>query len=440
MRGASAWSGGPQTRRARSRATRAAPRSRRSCSTAPRSQRAGGVVTVARRGRARAARRRARCGGQRDRRRASSLGRGLRARRRSASVSADFIAREVRVDVADALSGVAAVEVRLAGAVLETRLAADGRTAVARVPAGLTLDGARVSVRVLDASSPPMPSELGVTLPVRPRPALRGLSVSRAGVDGPRRGARARARADLGLSQGPCAAPRRQLSRRAPTARSRCAVRPRRTHALRRRVLESQGLLGLPEQSAGTLRVTARITGLKLRARGGRLSVSARFGGRGEATRLHLLVHDLRGGRWVEGCLEHGRPGVHLERTGRVWGSCRIPRVPAAAPGRIASSWRRPRAPGRGVRRRAPRAASSSRSEAESWDRRATSCDSPVKAAIGAARTGGSARVDRARRALGRVAGRARAVRLRPGGTRHAAGRLRRPAARCARNAPYGRK
>ena len=39
-----------------------------------------------------------------------------------------------------------------------------------------------------------------------------------------------------------------------------------------------------------------------------------------------VLVHDLRGGRWVEGCLEHGRPGVHLERSGRVWGSCRIPR------------------------------------------------------------------------------------------------------------------
>ena len=59
--------------------------------------------------------------------------------------------------------------------------------------------------------------------------------------------------------------------------------------------------------------------------RGDRLAVRARFAGRGEATRLHLLVHDVRGGRWVEGCLEHGRPGVRLERTGRVWGTCRIP-------------------------------------------------------------------------------------------------------------------
>ena len=61
--------------------------------------------------------------------------------------------------VADALSGVALVEVRLAGTALETRLAADGRTAVARVPAGRALDGAAVDVRVIDASSPANVSE-----------------------------------------------------------------------------------------------------------------------------------------------------------------------------------------------------------------------------------------------------------------------------------------
>ena len=64
------------------------------------------------------------------------------------------------------------------------------------------------------------------------------------------------------------------------------------------------------------MRVTARIEALQVRVRGDRLVVRARFEGRGEATRLHLLVHDVRGGRWVEGCLEHGKPGVHLERTG----------------------------------------------------------------------------------------------------------------------------
>ena len=241
------------------------------------------------------------------------------------SVSADFIARELRVDVADALSGVAGVEVRLAGALLVTRLASDGRTAVARVPAGLALDGASVSVRAVDASTPANTGELGVILPVRSQPALRGLSVSHAGVAG-RVVAPVSARVQIwAYPKGRVPQPRRQLrdSRRRLV---RSAVRPRRSTRYAVGVLESQGLLGLPEQSAGTLRVTARITGLKVRARGDRLSVSARFGGRGEATRLHLLVHDLRGGRWVEGCLEHGRPGVHLERTGRVWGSCRIPR------------------------------------------------------------------------------------------------------------------
>ena len=60
----------------------------------------------------------------------------------------------MRVAVADGLAGVELVEVRLAGTALETRLAADGRTAVARVPAGRILDGAAVDVRVIDAASP----------------------------------------------------------------------------------------------------------------------------------------------------------------------------------------------------------------------------------------------------------------------------------------------
>ncbi|MDX6541432.1 MAG: hypothetical protein QOI71_3042, partial [Gaiellales bacterium] len=62
------------------------------------------------------------------------------------SVGADFMAREIRVAVADALSGVALAEMRLAGAALETRISADGSTAIARVPSGLALDGAVVTV------------------------------------------------------------------------------------------------------------------------------------------------------------------------------------------------------------------------------------------------------------------------------------------------------
>jgi hypothetical protein len=239
-------------------------------------------------------------------------------------VTADFQAREVRVKVSDALSGVGRVDVRLAGTVVETRLAADGRTAIARVPAGMVLDGAAVAVRAIDASAPANANELATSLPVRPLPVVTGLSVSRAGVSG-RVVASSAARVQV------WAYPMSRAPTRAGTVTTRAdgtfalPVRPRRTTRYAVAVLESEFLRGLPERVAGTLRVVARITGLRLRVRGGRLAVSARFAGRGEATRLHLLVHDLRGGRWVEGCLEHGRPGVRLERSGRVWGTCRIP-------------------------------------------------------------------------------------------------------------------
>ena len=96
----------------------------------------------------------------------------------------DCVARELRVGVADALAGVAAAEVRLRGTALETSLAADGRTAIARVPAGLVLDGATVSVRVLDASSPANAAERTGVLPARPRPLLRGLGASAGRVTG----------------------------------------------------------------------------------------------------------------------------------------------------------------------------------------------------------------------------------------------------------------
>ncbi|MDX6631640.1 MAG: hypothetical protein QOH00_3886 [Gaiellales bacterium] len=239
-------------------------------------------------------------------------------------VAADFLAREVRVGVADALSGVGRVEVRLAGTVLESRLAADGRTAVARVPAGFSLDGAAVAVRVLDASSPANVSELATSLPVRPLPALVGLSVSNAAVTGRVAGAAAGQVQIWAYPKG--RAPRLAG---APSTRAdgtfALHVAPQRTTRYAVAVSESQLLRGLSERAAGTVRVTARITGLRLRVRGDRLVVGARFAGRGEATRLHLLVHDVRGGRWVEGCLERGRPGVRLERTGRVWGLCRIP-------------------------------------------------------------------------------------------------------------------
>jgi hypothetical protein len=102
-------------------------------------------------------------------------------------------------------------------------------------------------------------------------------------------------------------------------------VHPTRTTRYAVAVVASQRVQGLAEQVAGTLRVTARILRPAVRARGGSLIVRARFAGRGEATRLHLLVHDTVGRRWVEACLQDGRPGVRLERDGRVHGTCAIP-------------------------------------------------------------------------------------------------------------------
>jgi hypothetical protein len=240
------------------------------------------------------------------------------------SVSVDFLAREVRVGVADALSGVARVELRLAGAELETRLSADGRTAVARVPAGLALDGASVAVRALDASSPANASERSASLPVRSLPVLKGLSAARGLVTG-RLIAAGAARVRV------WAYPKGRKPRRVGTYEARAdgtfavRVRPRRTTRYAVAVPESQQFRGLVERVAGTVPVTAHIEALQLRVRGDQVRVRARFEGRGEATRLHLLVHDVRGGRWVEGCLEHGKPGVRLELDGRVHGTCRIP-------------------------------------------------------------------------------------------------------------------
>jgi hypothetical protein len=240
------------------------------------------------------------------------------------SVTADFVAREVRVGVTDALAGVARAEVRLGGTALETRIAADGATAIARVPAGLVLDGAAVSVRVLDASSPANAGERSASLPERTRPLLRGLSVGRSRVSG-------RVVADAASRVRVWAYPKGRVAHLVGTYATRAGgtfsvrVRPGRTTRYAVGVPETQQLRSLSERVAGTVRVTARISALTVRVRGDGLAVRARFAGRGEATRLHLLVHDVRGGRWVEACLEHGRPGVRLERTGRVWGTCRIP-------------------------------------------------------------------------------------------------------------------
>lgn len=240
------------------------------------------------------------------------------------AVAVDFVARELRFAVADALAGVAAAELRIGGTALETRISADGAAAIARVPAGIALDGAVVSVRVQDASSPANAVERSTTLPMRTQPLLRGLSVAGGRVSGR---VVADAAAKVRLWAYPKGRAPRLLGTYAVSATGTFSipVKPRRTTRYAVAVPESQELRGLSERSAGTVGVRARIAALTIRVRGDRLVVHAHFAGRGEATRLHLLVHDLRGGRWVEGCLERGKPGVRLERTGRIWGTCSIP-------------------------------------------------------------------------------------------------------------------
>ena len=261
--------------------------------------------------------------------------------------------------------------------------------AVARVPAGFALDGAAVAVRVLRRLDARQRERARASLPVRPLPALRGLSVAGGRVTrARRRGSRPPA-----CRSGPIRRAARRASsartRRGRTARSRCACTPRAHDALRRRGAREPGparprrerVAGTPARD-GAHHAAAACASAATASSCARASAAA---ARPRACTCSCTT--CAAGRWVEGCLEHGRPGVHLERTGGSGARAASRRAPAAAPGPTASSWRRPRAPGRGARRRAPRAASSCRSERRMWDPRATSCDSQVKAAIGAART-----------------------------------------------------
>jgi hypothetical protein len=262
------------------------------------------------------------------------------------SIAADFTAREIRVGVADGLAGVASAEVRAGGAALEARISADGRTAIARVPAGLALDGAVVTVRVLDASSPANAADRSAGLPVRPRALLSGLSASSGRVTG-------RLVADSAARVQVWAYPKGLVPHLVGTYATRAdgafsvRVHPSRTTRFAVAVPETQQLQGLAERAAGTLHVRARIEALRVSVRGDSLIVRARFAGRGE----HAASR----------------------------------RAHAAVLGHTGSCSPRPRAPGRGAPPRARRSASCCRSE-RMWDIRVAACDSQVKAAIRAAR------------------------------------------------------
>ena len=253
----------------------------------------------------------------------------MRPRPSSGRSRADFVARELRFAVADALAGVALAEVRLGGTALETRISADGTHR----------DRTRAGGR---------------------RPGRRRRRRARAGRVQPRQRGRAQRDAAGAQARGPAWPERRRRSRERPRGRRsrprvrvwaypkgraprprghvsdechgsvRRSRRARRTTRYAVAVPESQELRGLTERSAGTVGVTARIEALTIRVRGDRLVVHARFAGRGEATRLHLLVHDLRGGRWVEGVPRARQarrpPRAHGPRLGQLHDPAERPR------------------------------------------------------------------------------------------------------------------
>ena len=83
-------------------------------------------------------------------------------------VGFDDTAHALRIDLADDLAGVATVNATRAGVELETTLAASRRSALVRLPHGVTLDGAAVHLEVLDAAAPANGLAVDATAAVRP--------------------------------------------------------------------------------------------------------------------------------------------------------------------------------------------------------------------------------------------------------------------------------
>ena len=352
--GAVRWSGGAQTLALGDRRRERRGRSRRCCSTAcrsPRRRRGHGR----RRGRARAARRRARRRGQRDGRRAHAR------RRRDAAGDRRRHGRFPGARDPRRRRGCARRRRARRGAHRRhgARDAALGRRRARRSHAcpRASRSTARPSRCACSMRRRPRTrASVAATLPVRTLPVLRASSSRGAGVTGRVAGRAAGARARSG--------PIRRAARRGSSARSRprasgafARARDAAPHdALRRRGAREPGVAqGSAERVAGTLRVDGAHPRADASASAAAASsYGARFAGRGEVTRLHLLVHDVLGGRWVEACLEGGRPGVRLERDGRVHGTLRHPGERARA--RLDVPPRARRAlehAGRGRRRRA---------------------------------------------------------------------------------------
>ena len=243
-----------------------------------------------------------------------------------------FVERRIEVPLSDALAGVADATLSLDGRPLETAVEAQDaeRRAVvarARVPAGLQLDGAAVTVSARDLAAPaepPLrPRRDAALAPRRARRGRRAAAVRAAAAAGgrlrpPQRAARRcvgrcdRRRAGRAP---PCAAGRTRDAARHRRVSDRSGrfvreVHPRRSGAAFVRHDGSEAARPAAPMRTAPLAVTARITGASVRPHGARLAVHGRYAGRGEVARAHLHVRSGR--RWVDACLDGGRPPLRL--------------------------------------------------------------------------------------------------------------------------------
>ena len=241
-------------------------------------------------------------------------------------VGFDDAAHALRIDLADDLSGVATVHATRAGVELETTLAASRRSALVRLPRGVTLDGAAVHLEVLDAALPANGLAVDATAAVRPSSRILGLRSSRQSVS-------ATSSSTAGQLE-LWAFPRRLRPRRVALARLVAGKatltlprhKPARTTRYALRIGSSDTLRASRFRTVRTVRVAAFVRAFHLAIDGDRLLVRARYTGHGEVAPVHLLVRVEAGGRWVEGCAQpSGDLGLTLRRDGTIAGSCRIP-------------------------------------------------------------------------------------------------------------------
>ena len=241
-------------------------------------------------------------------------------------VGFDDAAHALRIDLADDLAGVASVHATRHGVTLEATLTASRRSALVRLPHGVTLDGAAVHLEVLDAASPA--NGLAVDATAAVRPSSRILSLARAGRSVSATASSATGRLEL------WAFPRRLRPRRVAIARlvggkATLALprrRPARTTRYALRIGSSDTLRASRFRTVRTVHVVAFVRAFRLAVDGDQLLVRARYSGHGEIAPVHLLVRVAAGGRWVEGCEQpSGGLGLTLRRDGTIAGSCRIP-------------------------------------------------------------------------------------------------------------------